>query len=119
MDIWKYEKYIWLSFNKNGIFNKLHVDIIKYIINLLIPNFKLLINRNCIRNKIENILINKKINFHLDKNDFGYNIYEIKDLLKYISEKLNIKIKISHICCNGKGIHFEYENYKKNLKYKH
>ena len=115
MDIWNYEKNIWLSYNKNGIFNKLPVDIIKYIIDLLIPNFKLLKNRNNITNKIENILINKRINFHLDKTDINYDIHEIKYILKDISEKLNIRIKISHICCNGKGIHFDYENCNKKI----
>jgi hypothetical protein len=115
--LWLYEYPIWINHcNDTKLFGILPQELVKYIINMVITNIVIkrskVINLPIIRSNIVRIFDNNTENFHFQPNIL-YDINIVKLILINISKIKNKPIIISHICCDGKGISFQYTNSKK------
>ena len=113
-NIWLYEYPIWLNHYKNdSLFGLLPKEIIKIIIDIVIRDIiiKRLMLQNLQKTKeqIKIMLFNRIENFHFD-DEILVDMDIVKSILLQISKKLDIPIYIRHICCEGKGIMFDYIN---------
>jgi len=116
-DLWQYEYPIWLSnYKNNKLFGLLPPEIIKIIISNLIHNVKerikkqiLIKNLQQIKAQIYKIFDKHQENFHFE-NENVCDMDLVKSIIKYSSKIKNKPIKISHICCHGKGLVFTYKN---------
>ena len=116
-NIWQYERYIWLSHSKdNKLFGLLPPELVKKIISNIIDNVKVRIkqqilvkNLQQIKTQIHTIINTNQQTFHF-YNENVCDIEIVKSILMHTAKIKNKSIKISHVCCNGKGIVFDYIN---------
>ena len=121
-DIWHYEYPVWLSHYKdNKLFNLLPTELVKMIISNIIDNVKerikkqlLIKNLQQIKTQIHKIFDKNIENFHFYNNEKVCDMDIVKSILNHTAKTQDKPIKISHICCSGKGIVFEYLNDKTN-----
>jgi hypothetical protein len=122
--IWQYECPIWTShFKDNTLFGLLPPELVKIIISNIIDSIKIRIkqqilvkNMQQIKSRIYTIFNKNQENFHFEK-DIICDMDIVKSILSHTAKKQNKPIEISHICCSGKGIVFEYINNEPNDKY--
>ena len=115
-NLWLYQYPLWVSkYKDNKLFGLLPQEILKIIIDIVINDIikkrKIAYNLQHIKDKIVYILDKDIINVHFDKDDKYNTMCDIniaKSILINLSKTMNKPIQISHICCNGKGIMFNY-----------
>jgi len=121
--IWQYIRPIWAShFKDNTLFGLLPPELVKIIISNIMDSVKVRINRQIlvknmlqIKTRIYTIFNKNQENFHFEK-DVVCDMDIVKSILLHTAKTLNKPIEISHICCGGKGIVFEYTNNETNDK---
>lgn len=112
-DLWLYQYPLWVSHYKSNIlFGLLPTEIIKKINTIMITDIlkqRLIIkNLNSTKTQIINVFNHNIENFHFQNGNKLCDIHIVKSILINISKTLNKPITISHICCNGNGIVFNY-----------
>jgi hypothetical protein len=112
-DIWFYEYPIWVSYYKdNKLFGLLPREVIKTIIDIVMKNIikkrKKLSKLQLVKEQITYKLDNNATEFHFQNGIKLCNMNIAKYILLNLSKTMNKQIKFSHICCEGKGMMFEY-----------
>ena len=119
-NLWLYEYPLWVSnYKDNKLFGLLPQENLKPIIDIVMKDIikkrKIAYNLQYIKDKMLFILDKNKTNWHFDEDDeYNNNISDISDIsvaksiLINLSKKMNKPIKISHVCCDGKGVVFNY-----------
>jgi len=115
-NLWLYEYPLWVSnYKDNKLFGLLPQEILKPIIDIVMKDIikkrKIAYNLQYIKDKIVYILDKDIENCHFNEDDECINMCDIniaKSILINLSKTMNKPIQISHICCSGKGIAFNY-----------
>ena len=121
-EYWSYEHLIWINHYKNSeLFGLLPKELVKIIIDIMMKNIKYQLikekNIQIIKKQIKTMFDTDGYNFHFQDN-FRCDMDIVKDILIQTSISTKKPIEISHICCSGKGIVFDYINTKNNSEIK-